>query len=109
MVDTPEVSRARSARAQDTLEDQVARLQDDIKSISASLARLGEAKVGEARSVANAKYGDIVQSGQGVVDDISGQLIAYEDQLIDAIRERPLAAVAGAMGIGYLIAVLSRR
>jgi len=34
---------------------------------------------------------------------------AYEGQITEAIRERPLTAIAGAIGVGFLIALLSRR
>lgn len=100
---------ARSARTEETIEEQVARLQDDIKGIAASLAKLSDQKVNEARSTARSQYRSLVRSGQHVVDDLSHQVNAYEGQVVEAIRERPLTAVAGAIGIGFLIALLSRR
>jgi ElaB/YqjD/DUF883 family membrane-anchored ribosome-binding protein len=100
---------SRSSHTQDSIEDQVSRLQDDIKAIAASLAKLSDEKVGEARSNAKLQYKSLVKSGQHVVDDLSDQVNAYEGQLIDTIREKPLTAVAGAIGVGFLIALLSRR
>jgi ElaB/YqjD/DUF883 family membrane-anchored ribosome-binding protein len=50
-----------------------------------------------------------MRSGQHIVDDLGEQVNAYEGQLVEAIRERPLTAVAGAIGVGFLIALLSRR
>lgn len=102
-------SRGRARQTEESLEAQVSRLQDDIKSIGASLAKLSDAKVSEARAGARARYRDVVKSGQHVVDDLGDQVSAYEGQLVDAIRERPLTAVAGAIGIGFIIALLSRR
>jgi ElaB/YqjD/DUF883 family membrane-anchored ribosome-binding protein len=102
-------SHARSARSAETIEDQVARLQDDIKAITVSLAKLGDAKVAEARNSAKSQYASLVKSGQHVVDDLSEQAGAFETQVTDAIREKPLTAVAGAIGVGFLIALLSRR
>jgi len=102
-------SHARSSRSQETLEDQVAKLQDDIKSIAASLAKLGDDKVSEARGTAKAQVKSLVKSGQHVVDDLQSQAGAFESQITDAIRDKPLTAVAGAIGIGFLIALLSRR
>ncbi|HTJ59535.1 MAG TPA: DNA gyrase subunit B [Devosiaceae bacterium] len=114
MVEVTEVPAAarragRSSASQESLEEQVARLQDDIRSIAASLAKLSDEKVSEARSTAKSQYRTLVKSGQHVVDDLSDQVNAYEGQLVDTIREKPLTAVAGAIGIGFLIAVLSRR
>lgn len=102
-------SHARSSRSQETLEDQVAKLEDDIKSIAASLARLGDDKVSETRGAAKAQYKNLVKSGKHVVDDLQSQAGAFESQITDAIREKPLTAVAGAIGIGFLIALLTRR
>jgi len=102
-------SRAPSSRSQESLEDQVSKLQDDIKAIGASLAKLGDSKVSEARSNAKAQYKSLAKSGQHVIDDLGDQMNAYEGQITDAIRERPLTAVAGAIGVGFLIALLSRR
>lgn len=101
--------RGASRQSEENLEAQVARLQDDIKAIGASLAKLTDEKVGEARSQAKSQYKSLVKSGQSVVDDLGEQVGAYETQLVDAIREKPLTAVASAMGIGFLIALLSRR
>lgn len=102
-------SSRRSARTEETLEEQIAKLQDDIRAIGVSLAKLSDSKVTEARSTAKARYRDLMNSGQHVVDDLSHQVNAYEGQLVEAIREKPLTAVLGALGVGYLIALLSRR
>lgn len=99
----------RAARTEETLEAQVSQLQADIKAIGASLAKLSDQKVAQARSTAKTQYRSLVRSGQSVVDDLGEQVEAYEGQLVEAIREKPLTAVAGAIGVGFLIAVLSRR
>jgi len=98
-----------SRRSEETLEDQVAKLQDDIRAIGVSLAKLSDDKVSEARSAAKTQYKSLVKSGRHVVDDLGDQMNAYEGQITEAIRERPLTAIAGAIGVGFLIALLSRR
>jgi len=100
---------ARSSRSQESLEDQIEKLQDDIKSIAGSLAKLSDDKVSEARTRAKTQYKSLVKSGRHVVDDLGDQMNAYEGQITEAIRERPLTAIAGAVGVGFLIALLSRR
>ena len=97
------------ARTEDRLEDQISRLQEEIKAIGGSLARLTDEKISEARGNAQAQYRSAVKSGKNVVDELSEQVNSYEGQLVEAIRERPLTAVAGAIGVGFLIALLSRR
>lgn len=98
-----------SAATEASLEDQVAQLQKDIRAIGASLARLGDEKVSEARSTARSQYRSLLNSGQTVADEVTEQVSAYEGQLVEAIREKPLTAVIGAIGVGFLIALLSRR
>jgi ElaB/YqjD/DUF883 family membrane-anchored ribosome-binding protein len=100
---------AASARNEERLEEQIARLQEEIKAIGGTLARLTDDKLKEARSTARTQYRSAVRSGQSVVDELSEQVSSYESQLSEAIRERPLTAVAGAMGVGFLIALLTRR
>jgi ElaB/YqjD/DUF883 family membrane-anchored ribosome-binding protein len=117
MADTNEVTsaarratrRAATAHTEDRLEEQISRLQDEIKAIGSSLAKLTDEKVQEARGTAKAQYRSAVKSGRSVVDELSEQVNSYEGQLVEAIRERPLTAVAGAVGVGFLIALLSRR
>jgi ElaB/YqjD/DUF883 family membrane-anchored ribosome-binding protein len=118
MADTPETAtaarraprrRAAAARNEERLEEQIARLQDEIKAIGGTLAKLTDEKLKEARSTARTQYRSAVKSGHNVVDELSEQVSSYEGQLAEAIRERPLTAVAGAMGVGFIIAMLSRR
>jgi ElaB/YqjD/DUF883 family membrane-anchored ribosome-binding protein len=124
MADTPETaaspatrrpSRRRRAPAaaatssEERLEEQIGRLQEEIKAIGGTLAKLTDEKLKEARSTARTQYRSAVQSGHNVVDELSEQVNSYESQLTEAIRERPLTAVVGAMGVGFLIALLSRR
>jgi ElaB/YqjD/DUF883 family membrane-anchored ribosome-binding protein len=116
MADTNDVAatvrqsaRRTATRAEESLEDQIAHLQEEIKLIGASIGKLADQKVAEARKGARTQYKSLVKTGHNVVDDIGDQVSAYEGQLVDSIRERPLTAVAGAIGIGFLIALLSRR
>jgi ElaB/YqjD/DUF883 family membrane-anchored ribosome-binding protein len=118
MADTPDLAPNRSRKPattrparsrEDQLEDQISRLQDDLKAVTATLARLSSEKVNEARQSAKSEYRQLVQSGQDVIDSATDQAGALEKQLKDTIREKPLTAVAGAIGIGFLFALLSRR
>jgi len=99
----------RSRNREEKLEDQVNRLQEDIKSIAATLARMGNDKVTEAKDTAEGEYRHLLRQGKQVVSDARSQAGALEGQLVDTIREKPLTAMAGAIGIGFLLALLSRR
>lgn len=100
---------AGSKPREEHLEDQIAQLQTDLKAIAATLAKLSGDKVNEARDVAQGEMRHLKRQGQHVIDDVQDQAGAMEKQLKDTIREKPLTAVASAVGIGFILALLSRR
>lgn len=110
---TKPAARTRAARADSTsreeqLEDQVSQLQADLKAIAATLSKLSSEKVTEATDTAKSELRHIQRQGQHVIDDVQDQASIMEKQLKDTIREKPLTAVATAIGIGYVLALLSR-
>jgi ElaB/YqjD/DUF883 family membrane-anchored ribosome-binding protein len=99
----------RTARAKaDDLESQVAQLQNDLKSIAQTLTRMGEGKVDEVRSMAKNRASEIRGKGEELVESAQDEFNAFERQIKDTIREKPLTAVAGALALGFLIAVITR-
>lgn len=101
-------SRRSTARRDDDLETQVAKLQQDIQEIGKTLGRMGERGVDEARSTALRKAADLRSKGEEVVENVQDEFSAVEKQVKDAIREKPLTAVLGALAIGYVIAAITR-
>jgi ElaB/YqjD/DUF883 family membrane-anchored ribosome-binding protein len=97
-------SRAKS----DDLEAQVTKLQDDIKSIAQTLTRMGENKVGEVRGMAKNRAAELRGKGEEMIESAQDEFNAFEKQIKDTIREKPLTAVAGALALGFLIAVITR-
>jgi ElaB/YqjD/DUF883 family membrane-anchored ribosome-binding protein len=99
----------RSTAAQpDDLEAQVAQLQSDLKTITQTLTRLGEDKVGEVRSGAKLRAAELRAKGEELIDSAQDEFGAIEKQIKDTIREKPLTAVAGALALGFIIAVITR-
>ena len=105
----PTGTRSTTSPREAQLEDQVAQLQSDLKAIAATLARLSTDKVSEVRDVAKSEVRHLQRQGQHVLDDVQDQAGELEKQLKDTIREKPLTAVASAVGIGFILALLSRR
>lgn len=104
-------SRARrsSARpANDDLESQIAQLQSDIKSIAQSITRMGEDKVGEVRGMAKLRASELRNKGEEVIENAQEGFGTFEKQIKDTIRDKPLTAIAGALALGFLIAVITR-
>lgn len=99
---------ASAASREEELGEQIAQLQADMKAIAQTLAGLAEDKVNEAQSVAKREAKNVVRAGQNVVEDVQDEFGQLERQIKDTIREKPLTAVAGAIALGYILAVVSR-
>lgn len=100
-------SRSVAAEAE-TLEGQVAQLQNELKSITSTLSRMGHTAGSELKSTATARAEDLAARGQSALDYAQDEFGAFEKQIKDTIREKPLTAVAGAVALGFIIAVLTR-
>lgn len=98
---------ANKSREQE-LEAQVSQLQEDLKSITATLSKLTGDKVDEAKAIAKSEFKQIKRKGEEMLSDAQGQAEEVEKQLKDTIREKPLTAVATAAGIGFVLALLTR-
>ena len=102
-------SRTRSRAREDRLEDQLARLQEDLKAITGTIAAMADERVGKARGVARSEVRNLVRTGQHAVEEIQDEFGQVEKQLKDTIRKRPLTAVAGAIAAGFVLALLTAR
>ena len=105
---TTRTRRTRAAAAPDNLEAQVAQLQADIKSITQTLQRMGENKVGEVQGMAKRRAADLRGKGEEMLESAQDEFNAFEKQIKDTIREKPLTAVAGALAMGFILAVITR-
>lgn len=94
--------------AEADLQVQIDQLRTDIKMIGTTLSRLGNEKASEVQGRAKQEYKNLVEAGQHMVSEVSDEFGNVEKQLKDTIREKPITAVLSAMGIGYLIALLTR-
>jgi ElaB/YqjD/DUF883 family membrane-anchored ribosome-binding protein len=99
---------SRNSSREDDLSAQVQQLQDDLKSIAATLTSLAEDRVHDAQSIAKREAKNLARSGQHVVEDVQDEFGQLEKQIKDTIREKPLTAVAGAIALGFVLAVVSR-
>jgi ElaB/YqjD/DUF883 family membrane-anchored ribosome-binding protein len=97
-----------SQSREDDLSAQVQQLQADLKSIAATLASLAEDKVNDAQKLAKREVKNLARSGQSAVEEVQDEFGQLEKQIKDTIREKPLTAVAGAIALGFILAVVSR-
>lgn len=93
---------------EDELEDQVAQLRDDLQAIGETLKKLTTEKAGEAKDIAKTELRHLQRKGEHIVADAQNQAEEYEQQLKDTIRRKPLTAVATALGVGFVLALITR-
>jgi ElaB/YqjD/DUF883 family membrane-anchored ribosome-binding protein len=107
---TPSGARAKRTAARETedLEAQVQQLQHDLHSITQTLTHMGERRVEQVKSTAKAQAEGLLHRGHSVVEGAQDEFTQLEKQLKDTIRDKPLTAVAGALALGFLLAVLTR-
>jgi len=98
----------RQAHHEDDLESQIAELQSDIKAITTTLQRMGQTTVSGVKTQARQRAQDLADRGQSLLDTAQGEFNGLEKQLKDTIRDKPLTAVAAAIGMGFLIAIMTR-
>ena len=102
------------------LENDVARVKDDIGALADQITDALNAIAGNARKQARQGYKQARANVDSVVDDVSERGAAMmgaaqdaaaslEETLEDVIAERPLATVGLALGLGFLIGITWRR
>jgi ElaB/YqjD/DUF883 family membrane-anchored ribosome-binding protein len=101
-------TRSSRPRRDEALDEQVARLQEDLKSIAATIAAMADDRATEARGVAKGQVRNLVRTGQQAVGTVQDEFSEMEKQIKDTIRAKPLTAVAGAISIGFCLALLTR-
>ncbi|MFS2325200.1 DNA gyrase subunit B [Brucella sp. H1_1004] len=93
----------------DDLQAQVEQLKEDIAAIAATLTNLGSQTVRDAKRTAKETYKSAYIQSEDVVGDLKNKAQDVEVQLTETVRARPIASLATAVGVGYLLALLSRR
>ena len=69
---------------------------------------MGEDKVGEVQGMAKRRAADLRGKGEEMLESAQDEFNAFEKQIKDTIREKPLTAVAGALAMGFILAVITR-
>jgi ElaB/YqjD/DUF883 family membrane-anchored ribosome-binding protein len=112
---TTAAAKAKSTAREAELELQISQLREDIKSITDTVGKLANSKTEEAKGklseVKDAATNEIEHlkaKGQDLIGEAQGQAEQYEKQLKDTIREKPLTSVATAVGVGFVLALLTR-
>ena len=95
--------------AVDDLQAELALLREDIAKIAAHLADRGEDTFSAAKRAASEGAEHLRARGEAAVDALKENASDLEQQVSDAVREKPLTSLAIAAGVGFFFALLTRR
>jgi ElaB/YqjD/DUF883 family membrane-anchored ribosome-binding protein len=93
----------------DDLERQFQVIREDIVKLSRLLREIGENKAGEKRDAALAEAEALLDRSRAMLDE--GRLRARQatESIEDHIREKPVQSALIALGIGFLVGIITRR
>ncbi|MEZ5840778.1 MAG: DUF883 domain-containing protein [Hyphomicrobiales bacterium] len=92
-----------------TIEEQVSELRGEIAALAGSIASYGQNRAEKLKGKAADAGARIAGSSEEMLKAVRGELSGYERLARRRIREKPLQAVGIAAGIGFVLALLSRR
>ena len=91
------------------LEADIRQLKADIEELTRQLAKTGEHGYGAARRAAAEGVEQLRTQGEAALESMRGSAQDLEAQIIASVREKPVTSLAIAAGVGFLLALLSRR
>lgn len=84
-------------------------IREDITTLSKLLREIGEEKVGEKRDVALAEAAELLEKSKSAIDEGRLKAGAAKISIEDHIREQPMQSALIALGVGFLVGMISRR
>jgi ElaB/YqjD/DUF883 family membrane-anchored ribosome-binding protein len=91
------------------LEADIRQLREDIARLTEQLSKTGSHSYGTARRAAAESVEQLRAQGEAAMDGLKANARDIEEQVLATVREKPVTALAIAAGIGYFLALLSRR
>lgn len=91
------------------LEADIEQLKADIAKLAKQLQVTGEHSYGTARRAAAEGVGQLRAQGEAAMEKVRSNANDLEAQLAASIREKPLTALGIAAGVGFLLALMTRR
>ena len=97
------------ASSQEALAEQVAVLKSDFKDLAATIESVFGARKAEIQEYASKKTDKAVALAGDAANATSKGALQARDTSVEAIKERPLTALAVSVGVGLLIGMISAR
>ncbi len=91
------------------LETDIQQLRDDIAKLAKQMTATGEHSYSAARRAATEGADQLRLQGEAALETIRANAKDIEQQVLTTVREKPVTALAVAAGIGFLLALMTRR
>lgn len=91
------------------LEADIAQLKNDIAKLAKQLQATGGHSYGTARRAATESVDQLRAQGEAAIDRVRAGASDLETRLETAIREKPMTSLGVAIGVGFVLAMLTRR
>jgi ElaB/YqjD/DUF883 family membrane-anchored ribosome-binding protein len=93
----------------ESLQAEMAALRADVAELGMLVSRIGRKRAAGLKMAAGETARDGYAKGEAALDDIVQELQSLEEELADAARRRPFAAIGLATLFGFLLGVFFRR
>ena len=93
----------------DDIERQFRIIREDFTTLSGLLREIGEAKAGEKRDAAMAQANELLERARATLEDGRLKAQAATASIEDHIRTKPVQSAMIALGVGFLVGILTRR
>jgi ElaB/YqjD/DUF883 family membrane-anchored ribosome-binding protein len=93
----------------DPVQAEIAALRADLAELGTHVARIGRHRAAGLKAAAGSAAQEQYAKGEAVLEDVIGEFRSLEDELVEATRQRPFAALGLAALLGFLFGVLFRR
>jgi ElaB/YqjD/DUF883 family membrane-anchored ribosome-binding protein len=98
----------RNAAAED-FHAQIDVLKEEVANLREQISRSGGHSFDAAKKAASAGVDHLKSQGEMTLEDLRSNANDLEGQLVATVREKPVTAMACALGAGFLLALLTRR
>lgn len=84
-------------------------VRDDLATLTRLLREVGEAEAGEKRDAALAEAVALLDKSRSALDEGRARVRQATASIEDHIKEKPVQAALIALGVGFLVGMMSRR
>ncbi|PZU23196.1 MAG: DUF883 domain-containing protein [Shinella sp.] len=95
--------------SENDLQQQLEQIRKDVAALAETIAALAAGKAEEVKAQAYKAGNDAAEASVHALDAARDQVCAVQSDLEERIRAKPLKALGIAAGLGFVLAVLTRR